>query len=163
MVMPLRDQSRRGRHAGPPVPGRHRADVPAPDFTAGFGALEQLALSGVQISARATDLATGRVLFSVDDHVVLPTAGVGRVLLLVEAAARCTAAGAAGLEVLERTPYDLAGGAGVWQHLHAPALPLADLATLVATTGDNLATNVLIRRLGLDAIRARAESLGLRR
>ncbi len=63
--------------------------------------------------------------------------------------------------MLDRTDSDLIGGAGVWQHLHVPALPLADLAAIVGSTSDNVATNILLRRVGLDAVRRRAESLGI--
>ena len=41
------------------------------------------------------------------------------------------------------------GDSGIWQHLQAPSLPVADLATLVGATSDNLATNVLLRQVGL--------------
>src|SRR5690606_13931153 len=47
--------------------------------------------------------------------------------------------------------------------LQAPALPIADLGALVGATSDNLATNVVLRHVGLDAVRTRAESLGLAR
>jgi beta-lactamase class A len=40
---------------------------------------------------------------------------------------------------------------------------VADLGALVGATSDNLATNVLLGQIGLDAVRARAESLGLTR
>jgi beta-lactamase class A len=55
------------------------------------------------------------------------------------------------------------GSAGVWQHLAVPSLPIADLAALVGATSDNLATNVLLRRIGLEAVSARTEQLGLTR
>ena len=47
--------------------------------------------------------------------------------------------------------------------MQSPSLPLADLATLIGATSDNLATNVLIRYIGLEAVRARTETLGLTR
>jgi beta-lactamase class A len=142
---------------------RHRGDQVRSDFSAGFTALAHLALTGAQVSARVIDLKSGRALFSVDDHVVLPTAHVGKVLLLVEVAARLDAAVQSKFDLLDRTPDDLVGESGVWQYLHAPSLPLTDLAALVAATSDNLATNVLLRSVGLDAVRARAEGLGLKR
>jgi beta-lactamase class A len=142
---------------------RHRGDQVRSDFSAGFTALAHLALTGAQVSARVIDLKSGRALFSVDDHVVLPTAHVGKVLLLVEVAARLDAAVQSKFDLLDRTPDDLVGDSGVWQYLHAPSLPLTDLAALVAATSDNLATNVLLRSVGLDAVRARAEELGLKR
>jgi beta-lactamase class A len=133
------------------------------DFTDGFTALAHLALDGAQVSARVIDLFTGKALLSVDDHIVLPTASVGKVLLLLEVAARLGAAGQSRYELLDRTPEDLVGDSGVWQHLNAPSLPISDLAALVAAASDNLATNVLLRAVGLDAVRRRAELLGLKR
>jgi beta-lactamase class A len=132
-----------------------------PNFGRGFQALGTLAVDGVQVSARATDLATGKVLFSVDDHVVMPTAGIGTVLLLIEVAARLPNAEFGALTILDRTPADSVGGSGVWQHLQAPSLPVADLAALVGGVGDNLAANVLLRAVGLAAVQSRTEQLGI--
>ena len=133
------------------------------NFSRGFAALGQLALNGVQVSARATDLATGTVLFSVDDHVVMPTASIGKVLLLVEVAARLQSGQLSPLALIDRSPEDAVGDSGIWQHLQVPSLPVADLAALVGATSDNLATNVLLRRVGLEAVSARTEALGLTR
>jgi beta-lactamase class A len=158
-------------------------------FRKGFASLTELALSGVQVTACAVDTETGTVLFSVDDHLSVPTASIGKVLLLIEVAARISARdgrvtdaggqgpsgeraaarsvrpapGAEALSILNRTAQDSVGDSGLWQHLQVPALPVADLAALIGATSDNLATNVLLRRIGLDAVRARAESLGLKR
>ncbi|WP_353828756.1 serine hydrolase [Agromyces sp. SYSU T0242] len=153
---------RRARHAGARR-GRHRTDEAGEDFSRGFDALGELALGGVQVSARATDLATGRVLFSVDDHVVMPTASIGKVLLLVEVAARLGEANPDAFAMLDRAPRDAVGDSGIWQHLQTPSLPMADLAALVGATSDNLATNVLIRHIGLESVRSRTETLGLTR
>ena len=65
------------------------------------------------------------------------------------------------LEIIERSSVDPVAVGGVWQHLKAPALPLTDLAVLTASTGDALAANALIARVGLPAVRARIEQLGL--
>lgn len=154
---------RRSRHAAPRRGGRRAAEGPYEDFSRGFKALGDLALSGVQVSARATDLATGSVLFSVDDHVVMPTASIGKVLLLVEVAARLSEASTEAFTLLDRSPRDAVGDSGIWQHLQSSRLPVSDLAALVGATSDNLATNVLIRYVGLEAVRARTEALGLTR
>ncbi|MCS5715917.1 class A beta-lactamase-related serine hydrolase [Herbiconiux sp. CPCC 205716] len=148
-------------------------------FRKGFASLTELALSGVQVTACAVDLGSGKVLFSVDDHLSVPTASIGKVLLLIEVAARISARdgsstesrprpvrpgpGAEALSILNRTAGDEIADSGLWQHLQVPALPVSDLAALIGATSDNLATNVLLRRIGLDTVRARAESLGLRR
>ncbi len=157
------EPGRRARQRGGDDAGRHRGEAVRADFTDGFTALAHLALDGAQVSARVIDLMSGKALFSVDDHVVLPTAGIGKVLLLLEIACRLEEQVNSRFDLLDRTPEDLVSGAGVWQHLHAPSLPLTDLAALVAATGDNLAFNVLLRAVGLPAVRERAESLGLKR
>lgn len=160
--MTAQESQRRSRHEAAPV-GKHRG-VDAPEtFGRGFHALGELAIAGVQVSARATDLATGRVLLSIDDHVVMPTASVGTVLLLIEVAAKLRDADFGAYPILDRTNADAVGRSGIWQHLQAPSLPAADLAALVGAGNDNLSTNVLIRAIGLSAVRARAESLGLMR
>lgn len=148
--------------------GRHRGGETNENFGRGFAALGQLAVKGVQVSARASDVATGRVLLSVDDHVVMPTADIGKVLLLIEVAAQLAEPELAGitlgeLQIIDRVAADAVGGAGIWQHLQAPSLPVADLAALVGAAGDNLASNILLRVVGLEAVRLRAESLGLGR
>jgi beta-lactamase class A len=162
VVTSSQGSERRARHASIRR-GRHRTEEPNENFARGFNALGELALAGVQVSARATDLATGKVLFSVDDHVVMPTASIGKVLLLVEVASRLVGTNSEAFTVLDRAPRDSVGDSGIWQHMQSPSLPLADLAALIGATSDNLATNVLIRYVGLEAVRARTEALGLTR
>ncbi len=159
---PVRSSQRRVRRSGAGH-GRHSGREPGDGFSRGFAALGELALAGVQVSARALDLGTGSVLFSVDDHVAMPTASIGKVLLLVEVAARLESRETSALSLVDRLETDAVGGSGVWQHLAVPSLPIADLAALVGATSDNLATNVLLRRIGLDAVSARTERLGMRR
>jgi beta-lactamase class A len=143
--------------------GRHRGPETAQNFERGFAALGELALAGVQVSARATDLATGAVLFSVDDHVVMPTASIGKVLLLVEVAARLESGRLGSLTTIDREARDAVGQSGIWQHLMVPTLPVTDLAALIGATNDNLATNVLLRHIGLESVSTRTEQLGLTR
>jgi beta-lactamase class A len=161
-LVTIRDQERRERIRQPRL-GRHRGAEGVENFTGSFTALGHLAYGGAQVSANVIDLQTGATLLSIDDRIVLPTAGVGKVLLLIEVSARITARDFAGYGILDKTPADAVGSGGLWQHLQAPALPVSDLAALVGATGDNLATNVLLRQVGLDSVRARAESLGLAR
>lgn len=155
-------KSRRERIRTPTV-GRHRGDEGAGSFMAGFEALGELAYSGAQVSVTALDLESGQSLLSVDDRIVLPTASVGKILLLIEVSARMTATDAAGFGIVDKPTDDRVSGAGLWRHLQAPVLPVIDLAALVGAVSDNLATNALLREVGLDAVRARAESLGLRK
>jgi beta-lactamase class A len=128
-----------------------------------FTALGKLGYEGAQVSANIVDLTTQETLVGIDDRIVLPTASIGKILLLIEISARLTAQDFSGYGILDKTVRDSVGESGIWQHLQAPALPVADLATLVGATSDNLATNLLLKQVGLDAVRARTESLGLSR
>ncbi|MDQ1607078.1 MAG: beta-lactamase class [Microbacteriaceae bacterium] len=160
--MTTRDQNRRDRTRHP-RPGRHRGADGAENFASTFSALGNLAFAGAQVSASVIDLQSGLTLVSIDDRIVLPTASVGKTLLLIEVSSRITSKDFVGHGILDKDPGDAVRSAGLWQHLQAPALPVADLAALVGATSDNLATNVLLRQVGLDAVRARTESLGLTR
>ena len=155
-------RTRRERLRGPRIP-RHRAPAAVENFAASFTALGRLAYEGAQVSASVSDLDTGRSLLAIDERIVLPTASVGKILLLIEVSARLTKREASAYGILDKTPRDAVGRSGLWQHMQAPALPVADLAALVGATSDNLATNVLLRQVGLQAVRERTESLGLLR
>ncbi|HYJ49072.1 MAG TPA: serine hydrolase [Microbacterium sp.] len=138
-----------------------RAAVGRRSFTSTLKALDELATSGARISVRITDLDRGTPVLAGDDFVVLPIAGLGVVPLLIEVAAGFESGALDPLEIVDRSSLDATTIAGVWQHLKAPALPLSDLAVLTASTGDTLAANALIERVGLPAVRARIEQLGL--
>jgi beta-lactamase class A len=142
---------------------RHSAPDPVENFSHSFTALGGLAHEGGQVSASVLDLDTERTLLAIDERIVLPTASIGKVLLLIEVSARLTEGDFSGYEILDKTPRDAMGDSGIWRHLQAPSLPVADLATLVGATSDSLATNVLLNQVGLPAVRARTEALGLLR
>ena len=146
-----------------PRAARHSGTGVAESFAGTFAALGRLAFEGAQVSASVIDLNSGKTLLAIDDRIVLPTASIGKVLLLIEVSARLTNREFSGYGILDKTAKDAVADSGLWQHLQAPSLPIADLATLVAATSDNLATNVLLREVGLSAVRARTESLGLMR
>lgn len=155
-------ESRRGsRRSSRRLP--RRAAAARPTFSATLKALDDLAGSGAKISVRITDLDRGTAVLNGDDFVTLPVAGLGVVPLLVETAAGFEAGTLDPLEILDRSVIDPVGVGGVWQHLKAPALPLVDLAVLTASTGDALAANALLHRVGIPAVRARIEALGLSR
>jgi beta-lactamase class A len=140
-----------------------RAAAGRTSFVASLKALDDLASSGAKVSVTVTDLDRGTAVLSGDDYVTLPVAGLGVVPLLIEVAAGFESARLDPLEIIDRSSVDPVGVGGVWQHLKAPALPLSDLAVLTASTGDTLAANALLQRVGIPAVRARIESLGLQR
>jgi beta-lactamase class A len=158
---PARERERTDRVRTPRV-GRHVGGQRTPTFSGSFRALGRLAYDGARVSAHVVDISSGTPLVSIDDTIVLPTANVGTVLLLVEVSARITARDESAFGLVDK-PQRTVAHSGVWQHLQAPVLPLTDLAALVGATRDNLATNALLDRVGLEAVRARGEALGLGR
>ncbi|WP_247624393.1 serine hydrolase [Microbacterium galbinum] len=140
-----------------------RAAVGRRSFTATLGALENLVDSGAQVSVHVVDLDSHVHVLAGDDHVTMPVAGLGVVPLLIEVAAGFESGALDPLEIIDRSSVDEVSSSGLWRHLHAPALPLEDLAVLAATAGDPIAVNALLRKVGHDRVRGRIEALGLRR
>lgn len=126
-------------------------------------ALENLAQSGAQVSVHVVDLDTGETALSGDDHVALPIAGLGVVPVLVEVAARMDAGAVDPLQIVDRVRADAVTGSGLWRNLRIPALPVVDLATFAASTGDPNAANALLDAVGHEQVRARMVSLGMPR
>ena len=101
-------------------------------------------------------------LGEVGADVSLRTASVGKVLLLLETARGLTEGELAPDEVLTRTLEEWVADSGLWHTLSVESLPLGDVAALIGAVSDNLATNVLLRRIGLDQVARLATELGLR-
>jgi beta-lactamase class A len=119
------------------------------------------AAPGVRWSACVRDAATRDVLAELEPGVVLPIASVGKLLLLAEVARAIEAGELDPGAPLARTAEDAVADSGLWQHLRADALPAEDVAVLVGAVSDNLATNVLLRAVGLGAVSVTATRLGL--
>ena len=98
----------------------------------------------------------------VQPDATLRTASVGKLLLLLETARALSAGELSRDEPLTRSVDEWVGDSGLWHTLSVETLPLVDVAALVGAVSDNLATNVLLRRVGLAEVAARATALGLR-
>ncbi|WP_374967919.1 serine hydrolase [Terrabacter sp. BE26] len=116
---------------------------------------------GVTWSVSVRD-SSGMPLGASGENVPLRTASVGKVLLLIETARLIAAGELSPDEPLTRSLDLWVGDSGLWHTLSVETLPLVDVAALVGAVSDNLATNVLLRRVGLAEVAARATSLGLR-
>jgi beta-lactamase class A len=92
----------------------------------------------------------------------MKTASIGKLLLLVEVARQCAEGELSGTTLLGRDPELHVADSGIWQHLSVEQLSVHDLCVLVASVSDNLATNVLLKHVGLQRLRDLAGSLGLR-
>lgn len=102
-------------------------------------------------------------LSSLRANVPLRTASVGKILLLLAVARQVVDGALPADEPLKREPEDWVADSGLWHTMSAESLPLVDVAALVGALSDNLATNVLLRRLGLESVAAATASLGLMR
>ena len=108
-------------------------------------------------------LLTGPAAAEHEPDRTLRTASVGKLLLLAETARRIEARELDPAEPLPKDPHLAIADSGLWQHLAVQALPVVDLAVLIAAVSDNYATNVLLERIGLNAVARLGASLGLRR
>ena len=111
-------------------------------------------------AARCALSLDGAVLFADDADTVLPTASVGKVFLLCEAAERIEDGRLDPNASVARDAAPAVADSGLWQHLTQESLPLVDACVLVAAVSDNQATNVLLEVLGLAAVAERARLLG---
>lgn len=118
-------------------------------------------MSATRWSIRIADADSGEILFDENPDSTLKTASVGKVLLLVRAAQLIASGTLDPGELLHRTRDLQVADSGVWQHLLVDSLPVADLCELIGMASDNLATNVLLHRIGLDEVAATAAGMGL--
>ncbi len=93
----------------------------------------------------------------------MPAASLIKLPVLIEALAQVEA-GRVGLEDRFSLGENTVGGSGVLQWLRPGLnLTLEDLLTLMIIVSDNTATNMVIDLVGLDAVNARCNALGLTR
>lgn len=111
-------------------------------------------------SARVVDLGVGE-LDQLDAQVVLPTASVGKIFLLLTVADLLDRGALDPSEQLEPVSDDAVADSGLLQYLADQRMSIDDLARLVGAVSDNLATNVLLRRVGLAAVHELTATLGV--
>jgi beta-lactamase class A len=112
-------------------------------------------------SISVIDVASGAALAELGPDICLSTASIGKLIALIELAERASRGEADLQAIARRSDADRVADSGLWQHLVADELCLADVAMLIGAVSDNLATNVLLRYLGLEAVHRRGELLGL--
>ncbi|MFI6901576.1 serine hydrolase [Nonomuraea sp. NPDC050394] len=112
------------------------------------------------VHAREVD-GDAEVAFGADDPVVL--ASVFKIPIVLEYALQAAAGELERTERLMVTAADKDGGIGTSGCADDISLTLRDLAHFMMTMSDNAATDVLLRRVGLDRVHATLRSLGLSR
>ena len=141
-------------HAGP------KEDALWARLRARLERLEQ-SLDGV-LGLSVKDLKTGTT-FEIRPDEPFPQASVIKLAVLYELY-RQADEGKVDLAEITRPPGARVGGGGVLQELGpSVSLPWRDVAVLMMGWSDNAATNVLIERLGMDAVNRRLDGLGLPR
>lgn len=119
-------------------------------------------LDGV-LGVYVEDLASGAPVVERRADEPFPTASSIKPAVLYELYCQA-AAGRIELDEVTRPPLPRVGGGGVLQEL-GPRVSLTwrDLAVLMMRWSDNEATNLLVRRLGMDAVNRRLDALSLTR
>jgi beta-lactamase class A len=141
-------------HAGP------KEDALWARLRARLERLEQ-SLDGV-VGLSVKDLKTGATIEVLPDE-PFPQASVIKLAVLYELY-RQADEGKVDLAEVTRPPASRVVGGGVLQYLGpSVSLPWRDVAVLMMGWSDNAATNLLIDRLGMDAVNRRLDSLGLTR
>ncbi len=98
----------------------------------------------------------------INEHDVFPSASVIKVPILVELMCQRDEGRLSLDEVIPLREADKVDGSGVLRDLHEGLqTTLRDLAVLMIIVSDNTATNVLIDRIGMDAVNRRMRHLGL--
>lgn len=116
--------------------------------------------AGLQWSACITDVDTGECLLDMFPKRVLRTASVGKLFLLIEIARQVDAGTLSLGELIDRRTEASVADSGIWYALDADTMTIGDGCALIGALSDNLATNVLIARIGLDAVAATTRDLG---
>jgi beta-lactamase class A len=147
------------------LPGTATAAEPSPKERIVLGKLrDRIAavdarLDGV-LGVYVEDLRTGEKIEVRADE-PFPTASSIKLAVLYELY-RQAQEGRVSLGELTRPPANRVGGGGILQELgDGVSLSWRDLAVLMIGWSDNEATNVLVRRVGMDAVNARLDALGL--
>lgn len=96
----------------------------------------------------------GAVVTVVGPDPVGPIASAGKIALLATVAEMVSANRLEAAERLSICRQDRVGGTGVLLQLSVSEATVADLAALTAAVSDNIATNALLRRVGLPAVSA---------
>jgi beta-lactamase class A len=115
-----------------------------------------------QVSLYAKDLKTGQTVALKADEPV-QTASVIKLAILYEAMEQIRASKAHWDDKVTLTKENQTGGSGVLGFFDTPVtLTLKDVLSMMVMVSDNTATNVAIDKIGLDAVNAEMERLGLK-
>lgn len=104
--------------------------------------------AGVTWSAHAVRTHDGEVVASENAGMLLPSASAAKIVLLLAVARGIETRTLDPAELVDRGSVPRVADSGLWHRLAQERMPLDDAARLVGAVSDNLATNVLIARMG---------------
>src|SRR3954471_21055870 len=142
--------------------GSAGAQTPAADLRAAFEKrVKQIAatVDGV-VGYTIVDLTSGERITHLE-HATFPTASAIKLAIVYELFKQAEEKKINLDETLTLDRKQAVGGTGVLVEMGTPTLSIRDYAVLMVTLSDNTATNVLIDRLGMNAIARRMQALGL--
>lgn len=108
-------------------------------------------------------LANGQPVLSINAGDVFSTASVGKIFLLSALAKALRTGEVQPGQPLGRTGEDQVGDSGIWQFMAEDQLSIETLAVLIAAVSDNLATNVVLRHMGVAPCDAISNQAGIPR
>ena len=105
-----------------------------------------------QVSWGITVMSDAETVISVNADSVLYTASLGKIFVLAAVAEGIESGRIHRHEVKVVDEADRVADSGLWQFMPDQTLSIESLAVLVGAVSDNLATNTLIRHVGLDVV-----------
>ena len=122
----------------------------------------QKSLDGV-LGLAVKDLASGQTFF-LNENEIFPQASSIKIAILLEVLKQAEEDRLQLDEFVDLKPDSKVGGGPILNYLGYPSLKISirDLCVLMVVLSDNTATNLLIDRVGLEAVNNRLTSLGLR-
>jgi len=121
------------------------------------------AIADVRWSARIVDVDSSERLFETNPDAVHKTASIGKLFLLIEVARQAEAGQLSLDERVDRRTEQPVADSGIWYTLDADTMTIDDACRLIGAVSDNLATNVMIGRIGLPAITETTAGIGVAR
>jgi beta-lactamase class A len=94
---------------------------------------------------------------------VLPTASIGKLFLLATVLDDIERGRLDAGELLDANDAEQVADSGLLQHLDVQRAAVSDLCRFIGAMSDNLATNMLLRRVGLDRVATMTQRLGITR
>jgi eukaryotic-like serine/threonine-protein kinase len=126
---------------------------------------------GVQVQRVLTNLPAGSSVYyvdlasdsraSVDPDQIYPAAALIDIFIITEAYHQVDEGKLKLTDTLPIRPEDIVGGTGVLQNRQGGTTTIKECIDLIAAESDNTAANLLINRLGMDAINGTIKTLGL--